>query len=223
MSNFFTQWFSGNARTAPVNSQRPSTPDEGDEPATIEDGSENAMRRQLVQVLLRDVLRKSGIPPQWIDCKMLLVSSRSRGRGMYVRLVVRHWDKRLMNYAFAFQQTLLADIEHFEPRASEWLHGISWQLEVADTCPYTELPDKAFWQEPKHTKTIAEPAGAPLPVASASPALPVSFESTAPDPGNDPVQDLERLFAIRDRELDRQAAEGLTPVGYEKTQPSSLL
>lgn len=149
----FTRWFDG-FRTTPVNSQRPSTPDERDEPLTIEDGSENATRRQLVQVLLRDVLRKSGIPPQWIDCQMLLLSSRTRGRGMYVRLVVKHWDKRLMNYAFAFQQTLLADIEHFEPRASEWLHGISWQLEVAGTCPYTECPTRLSGRSPNPRKPL---------------------------------------------------------------------
>jgi hypothetical protein len=48
-----------------------------------------------------------------------------------------------MNYALALQNTLLADIERFEPRACEWLHGISWQFEMADSCPYTTLPDKA--------------------------------------------------------------------------------
>ena len=34
---------------------------------------------------------------------------------------------------------------------------------------------------------------------------------------NDPQNDLKKLFAIRDRELDRQAAQGLMPVSYEKT------
>jgi hypothetical protein len=70
------------AKRAPASSR--------DNPLTIEDGSDNATRRQLVQVLLRDALRKYGIPPRWIDCQMLLVSSRSRGQGMYVRLVVRN-------------------------------------------------------------------------------------------------------------------------------------
>ncbi|UUZ64147.1 hypothetical protein LP417_02475 [Polaromonas sp. P1-6] len=119
-----------------------------DNPATIEDGSDNAMRRQLVQVLMRDVLRKHGIPSQWIECQMLVVSSRSRGPGLYARLVIKHWDERLMTYAFAFQRELLTDIARFEPKASVWLHGISWQLEMDDTYPYTTLPDKAFWQEP---------------------------------------------------------------------------
>jgi hypothetical protein len=124
-----------------------------DNPLTIEDGSDNATRRQLVQVLLRDALRKYGIPPRWIDCQMLLVNSRSKGPGMYVRLVVRQWDDRLMNYAFAFQNALMVEITRFEPQASQWLHGISWQLDVADTCPHRNMPDKSYWADP------ARPAG----------------------------------------------------------------
>lgn len=144
-----------------------------DNPLTIEDGSDNATRRQLVQVLLRDALRKYGIPPRWIDCQMLLVNSRSRGPGMYVRLVVREWDERLMDYAFAFQNALMVEITRFEPQASQWLHGISWQLEVAETCPYRSMPDKSFWADP----VIAKPAGAPVRPARAAQPL---FQATAP-------------------------------------------
>lgn len=143
-----------------------------DDPATIEDGSDNAMRRQLVQVLLRDVLRQHGIPAQWIDCQMLVVASRSRGTGMYVRLVITHWDERLMNHTFAFQNALLAYILRFEPKAAQWLHGISWQLEVADTCPYLQLPGKSFWQSPDlknapgkvtHAATVVKTTAPPTP------------------------------------------------------------
>jgi hypothetical protein len=132
--------------TASVTPRAPAS--SRDNPLTIEDGSDNATRRQLVQVLLRDALRKYGIPPRWIDCQMMLVSSRSRGPGMYVRLVVRQWDDRLLNYAHAFQTALMVEITRFEPQASQWLHGISWQLEVADTCPYRTMPDKSFWADP---------------------------------------------------------------------------
>lgn len=185
-----------------------------DNPLTIEDGSENATRRQLVQVLLRDVLRKSGIPPQWIECQMLLVSSRTRGQGMYIRLVLKHFDTRLMTYAFAFQQTLLKDIERFEPKAAQWLHGLSWQLDLADSCHHTALPDKTFWQEA---------AKNPLPQTAVhdKPLNDLAYPS-ASQAVDDRADDIERLFAIRDRELARHAAQNITPVGYEATQPSLL-
>ncbi|MHB1198947.1 MAG: hypothetical protein ACYCZ6_05200 [Polaromonas sp.] len=167
-----------------------------EEPSTIVDGSPNALRRQLVQVLVRDTLRRHGIPPHWLDCQMLLVSSRSRGEGMYVRLVMKHWDPRLLTYAVAFQKSLMLDITRFEPRAAQWLFGISWQLEVGDTCPYPELPDRSVWTEPVKN-----------PVAT-----------------SDRKDDLERMFAGRDADMLVRGAEAAAHAAgaYAKTQPQTL-
>ena len=200
----------------PAHSQPAST----DNPPTIMDGSENATRRQLVQVLLRDLLRRSGIPPQWLDCQMLVVSSRSKGAGLYVRLVVKHWDVRLMNYTFAFQNELTNDILRFDPQAAGWLHGVSWQLEVTDSCPFPSLPAPQFWAEAKQpaAQAILPPA---VVVAVQKPKNRTPVNVPLVD-STETADDLEKLFAIRDRELDRQAAHGVMPVGYEKTQPSPL-
>lgn len=165
-------------------------------PPTIEDGSANALRRQLVQVLLRDVMRRHGIPAGWLDCQMLVVSSRSRGEGMYVRLVMKHWDPRLLNYAVAFQKALMVDIMRFEPHAADWLYGISWQLEVGDSCPYMELPDRSAWEEP----------------------------SQKPDPQIELKTDLERIFAIRDSDMLMRGEEAARPArAYAKTEPQKLV
>ena len=227
------------SKRAPVSSR--------DNPLTIEDGSDNATRRQLVQVLLRDALRKYGIPLRWIDCQMMLVSSRSRGPGMYVRLVVRQWDDRLLNYAHAFQTALMVEITRFEPQASQWLHGISWQLEVGDTCPYLAMPEKAFWSDPVTpppqisrvspsfpiAPLSAAAPGAPTVAAAAASivaslaqkAVPAEAPSSPPAaataPDGDAMKDLERLFKIRDQELSRGGDSG-PAVGYESTQPSPL-
>lgn len=131
---------------------------------TIEESSDNGTRRQLVQVLLREGLRRHGIPTGWVECHMLVVQSRSRGPGMYVRLIMRHWDPRLVNYAYAFQKDLLEAITRFEPQASTWLHGISWEFNVEDSCPYPEMPDPAIWREPPANATA--PAAASAPVAA---------------------------------------------------------
>lgn len=174
-----------------------------DNPATIQEGSENDVRRQLVQVLMRDLLRRHGIPLEWIDCQMMIVTSRTRGSGMYIRLVVRHWDERLLNYASAFQKKLLADLRQFEPQTAKWLHGISWQLEIEGSCPYTTLPDKSFWlepePEPKRSRQQAERQAEPLNTV-----------------------ELQQMFALRDQELSAQADQGLDATGYEKTQPAPL-
>ena len=170
-------------------------------------------------------MRKHGIPPQWIDLKMLVVSSNSRGPGLSMRLIIKQWDQRLINHAYALQNTLLADIARFEPRASEWLHGISWQLEFGDTCPYLTLPGTSFWLEPAKQVTTATPVNLVVPpVAQATP-VPHASQPTPPvqaNPEDEARQDLELLFLIRDQEIGRQADGDHDPVGYEKTQPSPL-
>lgn len=174
-----------------------------DNPTTLEEGSENGVRRRIVQALMRDLLSKHGIPAGWIECQMLIVSSRNRGPGMYVRLVIQHWDERLMNYAFALQKELIAEIKQFEPQAVAWLHGVSWQLNVESSCPYTTVPGKSFWLAPMPTPEDShERAEHKL----------------------EPVNKLalERLFALRDSELSAQADLGLVAAGYETTQPAPL-
>ncbi len=207
--------------------------DPRDNPVTIEDGTDNATRRQLVQVLMRDVMRRHGIPSQWIEGQLLIVASRSKGQGLFVRLVVRHWDQRLINHLYAFQQTLMTDITRFEPKATEWLHGMSWQLEVADTCPFPALPDKLFWADADKPKLSSLPAGrvAPAdasarssipatPPAPAAHATPASVPEVKSQEDTDTLKDLERLFMIRDQEINRDSDSGMPRPDFEATQPA---
>ena len=198
------------APTLPPKAQHPN-----DNPPSILEGSENATRSQLAHVLLRDLLRRHDIPAQWIDMKMLVVSSISRGAGLHMRLIVKHWDPRLMNYALALQNEVMADAVRFDPQASQWLHGISWQLEMADSCPYTTLPDKAFWLD-ETTKQAA-------PMVAAAAVAPVVQALTARQAADevDAEEDLNRLFFIRDQELERSSGDH-APDDYESTQPSPL-
>ena len=211
--------------------------------SSIQGGSDNALRAQLVQVVMRDLLRRSGIPPTWIVCYPQAQNSRSRGPGIFIRLSVKHWDDRLIQHTFAFQKALLTDIVSFEPDAGAWLHGIAWQLEVAASCPCTELPHKDFWQ--------ADPALTPSSTASSTPAAerdegnltppqrqtssfvaPITTEAyPAGEPTYPPKksmldvnarQDLERLFALRDKEIAAQESRDLLPTGYENTEPAAL-
>lgn len=190
-------------------------------PLSQDDSSENTTRSQLVQVVFRDVLRRHGIPFNWVESQMLMVASRSRGTGMYVRLVMKHWDDRLITHAFALQNTLLADISRLEPRAFDWLHGVSWQFDVDGSCPHTSLPHKTYWQEPAIPVTpgaAAAPAPVVTPPTPAAPAAPPAVSVSE----QEALQDLQRLFMIRDQEIGRQAADGKPPVGYEKTKPTPL-
>jgi hypothetical protein len=214
-----------------------------DNPHTIEDNSDNATRRQLVQMMLRDGLRKHGIPPGWVECRILVVNSRSRGQGLYLNLVMRHWDMLLLTYAHAFQQQLLSAITEFEPQASVWLHGISWELDVDDTCPYLDMPDPSIWVDilasdapaPRAArakvsataKPVAAPEFIPMPVLAPVVAAPAPVQAAAPAPAAaisqedaDVLADLERMFAIRDANIRQQGASDTAPVDFQNTEPS---
>ena len=205
----------------------------------VHDGSESEIRGQLVQEMMHDTLHKSGISSRWIECQIQVTAGRTRGPGINVRLVVKHWDSRLMQYTFAFQKALLTAIVQFDPKAAIWLHGISWQLEVASTCPHTTMPGKNYWletpQTDMYTNAVRQPAFEAAPAVNAAPvaalvkAQPAAFKPVAPlfemeksTSKNKATADLERLFAIRDNELAHQAANSLIPPGYEKTEPAPL-
>jgi hypothetical protein len=232
MKNLIWKLFGFPETFKPINAsvavQVATEPVSGDDPLTIEDGSDNAMRRQLVHVLLRDLLRKHGIAPHWIELQMLVVARSRRGTGLYVRLIVRHWDERLMNYASALQNALLAEIARFEPHATDWLHGISWQFEMTESCPYPTLPDKAFWKEPAKSLVPAALTKTVMPVILAEPPL-SAFDSLAFAPTcpafphaaeNEAMEDVQQLFQVRDQVLGKLPQA--IAVGYEKTQPQPL-
>lgn len=163
-------------------------------PVTAQDHSAHATRFQLVQMVLRSIMRKYGIAPDWIELKELVVPGRTQGLGMHIRLVLKHWDPNLMNHAQALQNQILSDIKRYEPNWKEWLYGITWQLEMNASCPYVALPDKPFWVAPEPpdgaapaTAAPAAPAHGPIAPpgarpASASPAaaLPASAPPAAP-------------------------------------------
>jgi hypothetical protein len=103
-------------------------------------GSRNAPRRELVQVVLRDSMRRHGIPSAWIDCRILSVVTRRQKTGMHVQLIVRDGVDRLLTYVPAFQTSFMNEIARFDPRVDEWLLSLSWQFhnpnaEVPSTMP----------------------------------------------------------------------------------------
>lgn len=117
-------------------------------PITAQDHSAHATRSQLVQMVLRTIMRKYGIPAHWLELHELVVPGKKQGLAMHIRLVVKHWDPNLMNHAQALQKQMLSDIRRYEPNWKEWLYGVAWQLDMGTSCPYTTLPDKPFWTAP---------------------------------------------------------------------------
>ena len=207
-----------------------------DNPISVQDESDHAKREQLVQMLLHALLRKHGIPVQWVELQTLVVPGKKQGLGMYLHLVARHWDERLINHAQAFQNKLLADIRQYEPKCHEWLHGILWKLEMTSSCPCPTLPEKPFWTAPAEpvapvpaaaaaaaaTPTVAAApaaaATAPAQDAPAVPAAPAALVPARAKLSQAEQANLERMFAARDQEISKKAKWNDLPE-FQDTEP----
>lgn len=185
------------------------------EPSSGDDPSRNAPRRELVQVILRDTMRKHGIPSDWIECRVLSTVSRSGRPGLHVNFVVKSAHHQMLGYVFAFQASFERELSRFEPRARDWLMSLAWEFQ---NFKVEKLPDP---------KTFAFSGPAPLAELKEANAA-RSFEPTH-DPHaeeeerkneEDVERDLKALFAIRDAALAE--ATGRPPHGhrdFQVTQP----
>jgi hypothetical protein len=151
-------------------------------------GSANAPRRELVQVALRDTMRKHGIPSDWMDCRILSVVTRKRVAGMHVQFIVSKGQTRLLEFVHSFQESFWEEIEKFEPRARDWLFSLAWQFDGPAPRPERSRPERAEW---------------------------LDGDTQPPeDPADELRSDLQALYAIRDEALKQsteQAARAAAP------------
>lgn len=207
MNDFFNKLFGKHPPEKP--------PHKPENLVTAQDEAEHVAHYKLVQMVLRLLLRKHGIPGHWIELQELTVPGKVRGLGMHVRLVLKYWDPNLMNHIQAFQTQFMADIKRYEPKHKDWLYGIAWQIETGSSCPNPTLPDKPFWTVP------GRPAPMPDPGTVAPAAADAAAGAVAPAPAPPAPVDhskLERLFADRDQEIRKNAESGDSPE-FQDTQP----
>jgi hypothetical protein len=184
------------------------------EPDSDQAGSRNGPRRELVQVVLRDTMRKHGIPSDWVECRLLSSVSRTGRHGLHVNFVVKQAHDRLLAYVFAFQDSFERELARFEPRARDWLLSIGWEFQGFNAA---EMPDPKMW---------AQSGPAPLVHAdwqARSVALGPADDAAAEPPKSDEdvQRDLQALFAIRDAAIAQTATgKGSEPERQNDFQPT---
>ena len=67
----------GNGKDGDVKGPSATTQFRESEPDSDQPGSRSGPRRELVRVVLRDTMRKHGIPSDWIECRLLSSVSRT--------------------------------------------------------------------------------------------------------------------------------------------------
>lgn len=208
------------------------------------DQTPGGIRRRLIQVVMRDLMRRNGLPQNWIECHIKITDGESKDNSIALQLVLLHWDERLIHYLPALENELIADIKRFEPDASKWIENVSWQLAPVNACPYKYLPDKKVWLEPtpKPAYEVTEPAAArakitdreafsiaadsllrnELPKIEGQEEMYSDFASLAPNISITEAEidmlDLQRLFEIRDEAL--ASAANNHPSSHQETEPA---
>lgn len=193
--------------------------------------SHNAPRRELVQVVLRDSMRRHGIPSAWIDCRILSAVKRNQRNGMHVQLVVRDGIDRLLTYVPAFQTSFMEEIARFDPRVSDWLFSVSWEFLNLNAKVASVMPDPALWAAttaaapllPATPVAVQPIAATPAPTPAPTRAPRATSGSTADSDRDEEVQeDLKALYAIRDAALNPGRPKATGPAGesdFEATCP----
>jgi hypothetical protein len=158
-----------------------------------ETAARNGPRRELVQTVLREAMRKHGIPSDWIECRTLAVLTPGGKPGMHVHFVVRQAHDRLLSYVFPFQDSFQRDISRLEPRASDWMLSIAWEFPGHPGGRRTAMPDPSSW--------AADRAAAAKADSAATEALEAQREADTQSDADDVEEDLQALYAIRDAAL----------------------
>jgi hypothetical protein len=190
--------------------------------------STSGTRRELLRVVLRDTLKRHGIPQEWITADMLTATSRTRESGIQWRLCIRHWDARLPALCVALQNALITRVQMFDPMAEQWLMGVTWQFSVADESACPELPAPSSWAMPAPVVPAAVPVaqaalvdlidGPSGDVIAGPAALAAAAVDAAP---SDVKADLEKLMAAFDAQYEAMDAAA-KPGTYAQTQPAGL-
>jgi len=183
-----------------------------------------ASRRDLLRAVLRKTLTRHGIPASWIGAEMLVATARKRESGMHWRLLVRHWDPRLLAHAVALQNALMARLLRDDPLAADWLMGVSWQFALPDEAGCPSMPQAGFWTAELRPDTAVpppalDPAADDVADVIAGPVRIATTPALGADAKDSVRQDLDKLLAVRDAELQRH---GEASAGLEATRPMYL-
>ncbi len=106
------------------------------------------IQRELVRVVLKDLLRAHGIPGNWLGCEVLVMPNRKRDDEVTVQLQMQQWNEQLLRHAPALEGALRKALDRFDPLVDHSRYKYMWQFGANCGCPYTELPAKFAWTAP---------------------------------------------------------------------------
>jgi hypothetical protein len=144
------------------------------------------VQRELIRVVLKDTLRRHGIPAAWIGCEVIITPDSSGGEHLYVHLVIMKWNVSLLRFAPALQRQLMLGLDRFDPAVDHSNYMVLWRFAKDCGYPATAMPDASFWTQqtaaPKAAPALV-PVSLPVPAPALSPAVaPAATPAAPPQP-----------------------------------------
>ena len=142
MFKFFRQ----TAATQDAADSRPAPPPSPSKLPVQENARPHAdIQRELIRVVLKDTLRRHGIPFEWLTCEVVSIMQGTASEGLHIQLMMMQWHELLLRYAPALEQQLLRGLDRFEPAVDHSKHTISWRFSPECGCPFDVLPPPLIW------------------------------------------------------------------------------
>ena len=107
--------------------------------------SDSERRRALVNNVLMEVMRRVGVPSDWLGCNAMEAVSRNGRPRMIVQLIVHKGDNQLIPVMTRLQETLKREIEKQDLASRDWLAAIAWEFRGERDPAYSRMPAPEFW------------------------------------------------------------------------------
>ena len=184
--NFLVKLFGFGNKPKAAASVSPRRPDTPKEPVSGTTQQHSDVQRELVRVVLKDTLRKNGIPAGWIGCEVTGISHRDMDDELFVHLIVMQGNEALLQYAPALQRDLMQGLNRFEPNVDHSNYVVSWLFSPDCGFKRSSMPAPSFWALDEAAQQAAlSPAKVKpkfdLPEPS-TPIAPGTFAPTVPTP-----------------------------------------
>lgn len=114
---------------------------------------DTALRKRLLNVILRNTLRSTGIPSKWIGAETQTITSSAGDVSIELAVEVKCEEPRLFAYLAAFQAEFIRRLSAVENDPGTWFRGISWRLNN-ERAFATVMPSHAYWDEVDRDREI---------------------------------------------------------------------
>lgn len=111
------------------------------------------IQRELIRVVLKDTLRRLGIPFDWLTCEVIIIPHGMGIDELHIQLSLMKWQETFLRYGPALERQLLRGLDRFDPSVDHSKYIISWRFSPDCGCPFAVMPPPSFWT---HVETPAE-------------------------------------------------------------------